>query len=108
MLSFQEAMKSEVPDKLLLYWSKPTVRPAWHCAAEGGAAQAVWVAGKLMVSVYLAPCFASTTIYQDVSAKILGLPHEQDWLIGGDFNATPQECPFRYSLMSANMPLAAL
>ena len=66
------------------------VRPAWHCATEGGAARAVWVAGKLMVSVYLAPCFASTTIYQDVSAKILGLPQEQDWLIGGDFNATPQ------------------
>lgn len=47
------------------------VRPAWHCNSEGGAAQAVWVAGKLMVSVYLAPNFASREIFQDVSAKIL-------------------------------------
>lgn len=47
------------------------VRPAWHCTSKGGAAQAVWVAGRLMVSVYLAPNFASREIFQDVSAKKL-------------------------------------
>ena len=60
-----------------------------------------------MVSVYLAPNFASMEIFQDVSAKILSLPPEQQWLMGGDFNATPQECPFRYSLQTAHLEFNA-
>ena len=83
------------------------VRPAWHCTSKGGAAQAVWVAGRLMVSVYLAPNFASREIFQDVSAKILSLPPDQQWFMGGDFNATPQECPFRYSLQTVRLEFNA-
>ena len=83
------------------------VRPAWHCTSKGGAAQAVWVAGRLMVSVYLAPNFASRENFQDVSAKILSLPPEQQWFMGGDFNATPQECPFRYSLQTVHLEFNA-
>ena len=62
----------------------------------GGSAQAFWLGGKLLVSLYLAPTFESQEVFALTVAKLFSLPQGTQWVMGGDFNATPEECPFRY------------
>ena len=72
------------------------VRPAWKLCHVGGSAQAFWLGGKLLVSLYLAPTFESQEVFALTVAKLFSLPQGTQWVMGGDFNATPEECPFRY------------
>jgi hypothetical protein len=73
-------------------------RPAWSFTDKGGAAQAVWVNGALLTSVYLAPVPESSQVVDEVAAVVLSLPVAQQWALGGDFNCLPAENPFHLSL----------
>ena len=66
--------------------------PAWDHHAKGGAAQAVWIEGTLVVSCYLAPVAESSEVADEVAAVISSVSH-QKWLVGGDFNCLPNENP---------------
>ena len=73
-------------------------RPAWQTADDGGAAQLVWVGGYLIGSVYLAPNHDSIETCNEISARMLALAPQDAWILGGDFNAEPNENPFMHAL----------
>ena len=71
---------------------------AWAFKDRGGAAQAVWLNGVLVISVYLAPVPESWKVVDEVAALVFSLSPEQSWLLGGDFNCLPSENPFSNTL----------
>ena len=71
------------------------VRPAWSCKGAGGAACAVWIEGKFFTSIYFAPNQDSHDIFCQTVEKLQAVPQAQ-WILGGDFNATPDENPFQH------------
>ena len=72
-------------------------RPAWRFADDGGAAQLIWAGGYFLGSIYLAPNYEPAAC-DEISARLLALASQYAWLLGGDFNAEPQENPFCHSL----------
>ena len=59
------------------------VRPAWKLCHVGGSAQAVWLGGKLLISLYLAPTFESQEVFALTVAKLFSLPQGTQWVMGG-------------------------
>ena len=58
-------------------------RPAWHVNLVGGSAQAVWLGGRLFVSILLAPTFESHEVFEETVSKLSSLPKNSEWLMGG-------------------------
>ena len=76
--------------------------PAWGMTSNEGAAQAVWVSGTLVCSVYAAPVPGNWKVVDEVSATLLSLPGEQKWILGGDFNCLPCENPLSPNLLGVS------
>lgn len=83
------------------------VRKTGSCNLQGSAAQAVWFHGCLFMSLYLAPNHESHEVFCQVCDVLQSLPRSTRWLIGGDLNATPDECPFQYVIQPANICAAS-
>lgn len=64
--------------------------------------------GQLLISAYLAPVFESHEVFENIVAKLFSLPRDTHWIMGGDFNATPQECPFGFVFGSDNFEILAI
>lgn len=79
------------------------VRPAWSLNHQGGAAQGVWIRGILFTSLYLAPNPESLEVFYQTCHFLENLPKTTKFLIGGDLNATPEECPFQHVIHPLNI-----
>jgi len=74
-------------------------RPAWSQTHKGGSAQAVWVGSTLVISTYLAPNSDAETVSAAVAQTVHSLAPRHRFILGGDYNATPEENPFLHFLI---------
>ena len=91
---------------VLVHSSLPC-RPAWSFVDKGGSAQAVWLGPILVVSTYLAPSSEAETVSAAVAQTVHALAPGQQFILGGDFNATPNENPFNHLLIPRQFQIHA-